>query len=40
MEWHVNQIIQKAEIEWKTREQQTAPPSQEEPPPPPPPYSY
>jgi hypothetical protein len=35
MELHVNQIIQQAEIEWKTHQQQTAPPFEEEPPPPP-----
>jgi uncharacterized protein YegL len=34
MELHVNQIIQQAEIEWNTHEQQTAPPFEQEPPPP------
>jgi hypothetical protein len=34
MELHVNQIIQQAEIQWKTHQQQTAPPSEDELPPP------
>jgi hypothetical protein len=34
MELHINQIIQQAEIEWKTHQQQTVPPAEEEPPPP------